>query len=510
MAARYWVGGGSSANWNATAPTNWSATSGGAGNASVPNSTADTANFDGAGGSGNSNCTLSAIASVNALVITAGYTATMTHNAVLTIGSSGSIWTFHNGYTIAGTSGVTITSSITITSGGMTWPNNVSITSTYLTRTITGDFKIGGRLIMTAASTFNGDNIYCNGLTGSFTGQVLGTSDIYITGGTWSCTLVCNINNDIYIDGASGSGTITISGNVYVQVGTLTYISGTVNATGSTLNMINHYLLNTNGMTLGSLAFITNSSIICTLQSNLTLSGNIIATTLNNVINGAFIVYTAGLTMTNGFGGTATIELTGGGTWSGTGVLTNNLVISGNTTISASSGVHNTGTITGSTGTVTGTLQIQGSAHTIDTAGVTWDSITFGTFTYTINALLTASGTIASGGSPNFAGTSGWTCATFSHTGVTAFTVTFKEAVTYTVTTLLSAYESRTGSSLIFTSAHGTTKANLTLSWGATCRCLSNFTRIDASGGRPIRAFNSTITDCVYIQSISDLKTMAA
>lgn len=36
MAARFWVGGGSTANWNATAPTNWAETSGGAGNQSVP------------------------------------------------------------------------------------------------------------------------------------------------------------------------------------------------------------------------------------------------------------------------------------------------------------------------------------------------------------------------------------------------------------------------------------------------------------------------------------------
>ena len=36
MASRYWVGGGSSANWNATTNTNWSATDGGANNATVP------------------------------------------------------------------------------------------------------------------------------------------------------------------------------------------------------------------------------------------------------------------------------------------------------------------------------------------------------------------------------------------------------------------------------------------------------------------------------------------
>ena len=46
MADRYWVGG--SGAWNATSTTNWSATSGGAGGASVPTS-ADNVFFDQAG-----------------------------------------------------------------------------------------------------------------------------------------------------------------------------------------------------------------------------------------------------------------------------------------------------------------------------------------------------------------------------------------------------------------------------------------------------------------------------
>ena len=36
MADKYWVGGGSSSNWDAASNTNWSATDGGANNASVP------------------------------------------------------------------------------------------------------------------------------------------------------------------------------------------------------------------------------------------------------------------------------------------------------------------------------------------------------------------------------------------------------------------------------------------------------------------------------------------
>lgn len=38
---KWWVGGGSTTNWNATTPTNWSTSSGGAGNAAVPGTTDD-------------------------------------------------------------------------------------------------------------------------------------------------------------------------------------------------------------------------------------------------------------------------------------------------------------------------------------------------------------------------------------------------------------------------------------------------------------------------------------
>src|SRR5688572_8276741 len=51
MAARYWVGGGSSTNWSATAPTNWSIVSGGPNNASIP-TISDDAIFDSNSGVG--------------------------------------------------------------------------------------------------------------------------------------------------------------------------------------------------------------------------------------------------------------------------------------------------------------------------------------------------------------------------------------------------------------------------------------------------------------------------
>ena len=77
MANRYWVGGGSSTNWNATGNTNWSATSGGANNASVPTS-ADDVFFDASSGSGTA-VVNGASQSVRSFDCT-GYTGTLSFN----------------------------------------------------------------------------------------------------------------------------------------------------------------------------------------------------------------------------------------------------------------------------------------------------------------------------------------------------------------------------------------------------------------------------------------------
>lgn len=102
MAARYWVGGGSSSNWSATGNTNWSATSGGSNNASVPGS-GDDVYFDGAGTNGNTANTVSATITVNSITYSSGYTQTTTINALLTVSTTIQLGTGNS--TFAGTSG---------------------------------------------------------------------------------------------------------------------------------------------------------------------------------------------------------------------------------------------------------------------------------------------------------------------------------------------------------------------------------------------------------------------
>jgi len=80
MASRYWVGGGSSTNWNATANTNWAATDGGPGNQSVPTTTDDV--FFTA--SSPSPAVISAAITVRSVNCT-GFTGTITHNTGVTL-----------------------------------------------------------------------------------------------------------------------------------------------------------------------------------------------------------------------------------------------------------------------------------------------------------------------------------------------------------------------------------------------------------------------------------------
>ena len=385
MAARFWNKQNASANWTASAPTNWGATSGGTG-AAAPTSS-DDVTFDGVGTGGNSASTISATITILSFTVTSGYTNTLTHNAVLTV--SGNV-TLNTSYTIAGSSSMTINATCTLTSGGKTWPNNMTWNVTHTT-TLVGNFTITGTLSTGNTQTINwttNETLTVGGLTIP-AAPVSGTATIILNGGTWTATSNAGtINNNLTITGSP-----TISGTVYYGTGTLKNSGATPTVTSSTLN----------------------------LQSSCTL----------------------------------------------------------------------------------------------DTSGISWNNVTHGavaTLTFTINSLLTVTGTFTQSGTSTstiFAGTAGFTVATFSIIAIQAVTITLKNSVTYTVTTALTCFTSRNGATLLFTSDDGTLRATLVLTNGATCNCLADFTRIDATGGRTINTFNGTLTSCTNIRSFNDLQTVA-
>lgn len=382
-AARYWVGGGSSTNWNATAPTNWSATSGGVGNASVPGST-DDVTFDGAG-TGNTAAIISATITILSFTVTTGYTNTITHNAVLTV--AGNV-TLRTSYTIAGSSSMTISATSTITPNSKTWPNAMTWSGAN-TKTISGNFTISRLLTVSSITTLNQTGtdtlILAGGLTNS-SGAIGGTARIKLTGGTWTGGASSAISNNLDFAGNVTLGTNVSFGGVS---STMTYISGTITTTSSTLTIVNPTTFNTNGITFNNITF----------------------------------------------------------------------------------------------------------------------SITA---THTINSLLSASGnlTINAGVSPTLAGSFGFSVANLIINNVNAQTLTLNDAASYTITTSLEAYKSRKAAILLITSDHATNKALLTLNQGASCNLLADLTRIDASGGRTIRTFNGTVTDCTNVQEFHDLQTI--
>lgn len=102
MAARYWVGG--TGTWSSTNTTNWSATSGGAGGASVPGS-ADTTFFDANSGTGTVTFTNGAVTIISTAISTANITlsldAAFTLSNLITV-SAGTFTTNNYSVTAAG------------------------------------------------------------------------------------------------------------------------------------------------------------------------------------------------------------------------------------------------------------------------------------------------------------------------------------------------------------------------------------------------------------------------
>jgi len=159
MAARFWVGG--TGNWDASDTTHWSATSGGAGGASVPGAS-DDVTMDASSGGG----TVTATAAINVISITGGaFTGTFNTN-----GQTLTVQTFD----FSGTGNRTLTlgsSSITCTKNNVTVWNlgtatNLTFNANTSTITMSGNnqFFIGGGKTYNTV-VFQGGTLGINGIT---------------------------------------------------------------------------------------------------------------------------------------------------------------------------------------------------------------------------------------------------------------------------------------------------------------------------------------------------------
>jgi hypothetical protein len=320
MALRYWTGNATptSFNWNYNSGgiTNWGSASGVADNV-LPPTSADDVIFDGAGAKGNSNSTISATITVLSINISSGYTATMTHNAVLTI--AGNV-TLSTPYTIAGSSGIVISAASTITSNGKTWPNILTF-SNINTKTLNGNFTVGGTLTISNATTLNQtgtDTLSCNGLT-TTAASIAGTAKIRLIGGTWSTNQSNGVGNYLELD-----GNISISnGTIYSS--TIKYISGTIITSGVfytagdvTIDVFPVIFVN---------AFFLNGANTMVINSPLRFSGNILMGQNNKIFSGTSGFECASIT---NFGTAETRTLQNGVTYT----INNNFDYRGGTFIS--------------------------------------------------------------------------------------------------------------------------------------------------------------------------------
>lgn len=267
MANRYWRGG--SGTWNTTLTTNWSATSGGAGGASVPTS-ADDVFFDQAGTytvtcTGTRNCK-SLTVSAGTVTFAQGTSPLLNIYGSLSL-ISGTVWNTTGVTTFrATTSGNTITTNGTLMSGGITFNGiggewTLGSALSFPSATTTKVLFTAGALFSTANYNISNCNNFINA---GFSGTLdFGSSTITIGGSLNSTPLTLSSGglttytaNTATFEVVYGFGIITIADNgaVYnlnikslsaasavtlrTQLGTislnnLTLYSQTVSATGS-------------------------------------------------------------------------------------------------------------------------------------------------------------------------------------------------------------------------------------------------------------------------------------
>ena len=202
MANRFWVGG--SGTWNTTSTTNWSATTGGAGGASVPN-TADVAVYDANSGTG----TVTLGATVSVFRVTwSGYTGSFNPSTfeVNCVGDGvNALW---NGGTTATFLAIP---TVNFTYSGAN-SRTVSIGSaTGFPRNINANITAGsGTFTLSGATNIN--NFNCTGFSGSLAAT---TGTLSLTGNvTLSSSMTIAANTATIAFTGSASRTITTNGVV--------------------------------------------------------------------------------------------------------------------------------------------------------------------------------------------------------------------------------------------------------------------------------------------------------
>ena len=270
MAFRYWVGGNST--WDATAGTKWALTSGGVGGLAVPTSS-DAVFLD--NGTGHGNVTIAIVGAVCASLDCTGYTDTLTITTSNSVIVSGSITLGAGmGTSSDGTGAMICLATGTLTSNGIICPWSVTLRGTSQTFTLADAWSTTSSLTTSGAVTavtLNGNTFTAAGNVNLTTAAtVSGTTTIIITGGQWKSTGGGILNNSVTINGnVTVVGTVPWGGSGKV----LTYTSGTVTTTGSTLSVQSSCTLNTAGIVWDGAFLGQTGAYTMTLNSLFTCTG---------------------------------------------------------------------------------------------------------------------------------------------------------------------------------------------------------------------------------------------
>ena len=380
MADRYWVGG--SGSWNASSTTNWSATSGGAGGASIPG-TGDNAIFDANSGSGS--YTVATSSNLNCLNfnITQPVTGTLTFNGNGIVNCYGNlncnggniVWSVVANFIFVGTG------TQTVKTGGITFNRFVFNGTTFTlldTLTVTVNFQINNGILV-----FNNQTVYTPVL--SISGGGTRTLD-FTSGG------IINIpgNASTVINGAATTG-LTILGNSTVN---LTYSGNTgtrtVNIAAGAVGYLNiNVTAGSDTVAIGNVLGSLNLTGFTGFFNNVarTMYGNLILGSSMTASSGAAVTTFAANTVTQIFDSaniTTPFSITIGTSSSNGTVIFSNAVTLGNTnsftvtggTFNANSYNLTTGTFV-SSNTNTRTINISNATVTIAGAALTaWNMAT--------------------------------------------------------------------------------------------------------------------------------------
>lgn len=387
--------------------TNWSTSSGGLGNGSVP-TTSDDVVLD----SNSGNCTLFSTRNCRNLYLI-GYTGTLSSGTfsgqLLKISGNIDLGTTYNStgniiFEPIGSNPISIASNGISLKGSLRL--SVNNTFTLLDDLIVdGDFQYNSDYGQSSNQQILGNRLFVKGSIETLTPSrfIGGTTEIVANGtGTVSTSAASSYMKSNFT--INTTGTISFATFSYSS-GTLKYTNGTVNTSGSTLylNNLGAVTLDTKGSTSSGSTTTSSSGInwnnlivantlTATLNSPLTVIGNYTHNLGAITFNGNSVYIGGNLTMVNGniANGTGKLVFNGTGTWSGTPVVQEDIDINTTGKFNISGTVnYNTGTITyisGSYSTSGSTLRISGNAS-LNTGTFSWNNITSDTVVKTITLL---------------------------------------------------------------------------------------------------------------------------